>query len=153
MRVIRSRSGSRRARSAFRDAEQVGVEVHVLVDCQITVQSEALGHVADLILDGVHFVRDTVAGHPGFAFGGIHQAAQQPQRGGFAGAVRTHQAEDFAARDFHIEMVDGDKIAEAARQVIRANDRLGGQFSSISASTGMLDFSSCFGLSTSILMR
>ncbi len=64
-----------------------------------------------------------MAGHPGLAFGGIDQAAQQAQRGGLAGAVRSDQAEDLAARDFEIEMIDRRQLAEAARQVDGANDR------------------------------
>ena len=101
----------------LRDPEQVGVEVHVLVDREIAVESEALGHVADLILDGVELASHVVACHPGLAFGGIQQAAQQAQRGGLAGAIRTDQAEDFAARDFEVEMVDRRQFAEAASQV------------------------------------
>ncbi len=38
------------------------------------------------------------------------------------GAVRTDQAEDLAARDFEIEMIDGRQLAEAARQIDGAND-------------------------------
>ena len=35
------------------DAEQVGVELHVFVDGQIDIEAEALGHVADGVLDGL----------------------------------------------------------------------------------------------------
>ena len=88
-------------------AEQVGVEDHVLVDGEIAIQAEALGHVADAVLDGIQLAGDVVAGDPGFAFGGIEQAAEQPQRGGLPGAVRPDDAEDLAPRDLEVEMIDG----------------------------------------------
>ncbi len=50
-------------------------------------------------------------------------------------------------------MIHRRQVAEAARQPTHADDGFAVQFSSISASTGMFDFSSCLGFSTSILMR
>src|SRR5262249_37542692 len=72
--------------------------------------------------------------------------------------IGADQPEDLPGRDGQVQRVDGGEFVEAFGQVACLDDRghclKGGYwFSRISASTGMLDFSSRFGFSTSILMR
>ena len=156
MRVMRSSCAvSARALRAH-DAEQVGVEIHVLLHGQVAVQPEALRHVADLVLHRLRFARHVVARHARAAFARVDQAAEHAQRGGLPRAVRPHQAEDLAPRHRQVQLVHGRQRAEAPGQVAGFDDRLrigSRQSSTISASAGMFDFSSCRGLSTSILMR
>src|ERR1039457_6497159 len=59
------------------DPEEVAIEVHVFLDGEIAVQTEALRHVADLIFNGIQFAGDVMTNDPGLAFGWIEQAAEQ----------------------------------------------------------------------------
>ena len=104
------------------DAEQVGVEIHVLLYGEISIQAEALGHVADLVFHGLRLAGDIEAGHARAAFGGVHQAAKHAQGGGFAGAIGTHQAENLPTRYGEIEMVDGNDGAEAPGEIVSFDD-------------------------------
>ncbi len=122
MRVIRSRRAVSSLRSSPEQAEQVGVEIHVLFDGKIAVQAEALRHVADAILHRVGFARHVVAGYPGFAVGGVEQTAEQPDGGGLSRAVGTHQPEDLSARHLEAEAVDGGEVPELARQISDLDD-------------------------------
>ncbi len=135
------------------DAEEVGVELHVFIDGQIDIEAEALGHVADRILNGLGVADHVMAGHPRLTLAGIQQAAQHAQRSGLAGAVRTDQPEDLAAGDLQVQVVHGRQGVEAPGEVPGANDPFHQFPVTISASAGMLDFSSWRGLSTSILTR
>ena len=55
--------------------------------------------------------------------------------------------------DGEVQMVHRRQLAEAPGQAARLDDRVHQGSSTISASAGMFDFSSCLGLSISILMR
>ena len=57
------------------------------------------------------------------AFAGRQQAGQHFHRRGLAAAVGADKAEDLAAPDVEIDMIDGGEIAEAAGQPSRGNDR------------------------------
>ncbi len=58
-----SNSRARVSRSRSRHAEQVAVERDVLVDREIFVEAESLGHVADVMLRALRVARDVEAGH------------------------------------------------------------------------------------------
>ena len=136
-----------------RHAEQVGIELHVFVDGEIGVEAEALGHVADGVLDGLGIFGHVMAGDPGLALARIEQTAQHPQCGGLAGAIGADQSEDLAAGDFQVQMIDRGQRVEVPGEVPGADDALHQFPTRISASAGMLDLSSWRGLSISILMR
>ena len=53
---------------------------------------------------------------------GIEQAAQQAQRGGFPRAVGADEAEDFAARDLDVEMVDRQSSSPKRRRQIERRE-------------------------------
>src|ERR1039457_4889239 len=144
---------------AFRtnDPEQVPVERHVFVHGQILVQPEALRHVPDLVLHRSRFARHIVSRHPRAAFARVHQAAQHAQRGRLPRPIRPHQSEDFAPRHREVQVIHRRQRTEAPGQIANLDDGLPSRLHhgsrTISASAGMLDFSSCCGFSTWILMR
>src|SRR6185436_6310261 len=86
-----------RAALGARYAVDAGVEAQVLGDGQVLVQAEALGHVADALLDAFGVARDVVADDAAAAPGRIEDPAQHPDGGRLAGAVRAQHAEDLAA--------------------------------------------------------
>ena len=97
MRVMRSSRAVSSVALLPRDAEQVGVEDHVLVHRQIADTGRS---AAPCSRSGPSpprdFARHVVPRHARAAFGRIHQAAQHAQRGGLARAIRPHQPEDLA---------------------------------------------------------
>jgi hypothetical protein len=62
--------------------------------------------------------------------------------GGLAGAVGADQSEDLAAGDLQVQVVHGRQFVEAPGEVLGANDPFHQFPVRISASAGMLDFSS-----------
>ena len=59
---------------------------------------------------------DVEAGDVRGARGGIEQRGEHLDRGAFAGAVRSEQAEDLAVGDTAIEMIDSHEVAEDSRE-------------------------------------
>jgi hypothetical protein len=149
---MRSRRAISSSALAAGDAEQVGVETHVSSTRQVAVESEALGHVADAVLDGLRLPRHVQPRHHRPAFGRVEQPGEHAQSGGLAGAVGADQPEHFAARDLEIQAVDGRQLCEAAGEILGAHHHYLPS-SRIWASTGMLDFNSRCRLSASILIR
>ena len=76
-----------------------GDEVEVLLDAEILVEAEALGHVADLALDRPRLLDDVVAEAGAAAPVGRQQAAQHADGRGLAAAVGAEEAADLAALD------------------------------------------------------
>jgi hypothetical protein len=70
------------------DAEQIRVELHVLVHGQIAVQAEALRHVTDAILNRLRILGYVIARHEGLAFGRIQQTRQHTQGSALTRAIR-----------------------------------------------------------------
>ena len=98
------------------------IEGEVLEDGEVLVEAEALGHVADALLDALGLPHDVAARDGPAAAGGIEDAAEHPDEGGLAGAVRAEDAEDLPAADVERDVAHGDELAEAARQVRRVDD-------------------------------
>src|SRR5262245_6647531 len=96
-------------------------EIEVLVDRQIVVQRKLLRHVPHALPYGRCANRATHAGKLDFPFGGIEQAAQHLDRGGLAGAVRPEQAVDLSVANVEAEIVNGSKVSEVSRQMLRAD--------------------------------
>ncbi len=57
------------------------------------------------------------------AFGGLEQAAQHTEGGGFARAVRAQQAVDFAGVHFEVDVIRGDEGAEAFGEAAAGDER------------------------------
>jgi hypothetical protein len=89
--------------------EQTG-EAQVFGYGQGAVERRLLKHQADrrTRLDGL--AHDIVSMHAGAAAGWANQRGQHVNRGGFAGAIRTEEAEELPCRNFEIEPVDGEDV-------------------------------------------
>src|SRR5512133_1937358 len=141
------------APAGLRDFIEIGVEIDVLLHCEIRIQTEALGHVADAVLDRVGILDRVQPIHPGLARTGLEDPGQQAHGGGLARAVRPDEPEDLPLLHGQGQLIEGHEFPEAARQRL-GPDRLHHRPSRlISASTGMPGLSSIAGLGMSILMR
>ena len=103
----------------FRHAEQARMQHQVLLDAEFGVQRKRLRHVADTPPRGdvarVHFLPE----QPGFALARRQQAGEHLHGGGLAAAVGAEEAENLAAVDAEVDVVDRREIAEAHGQVAR----------------------------------
>ena len=106
-------------------AVEAGDEVEVLLDGQVLVERELLGHVADPVLDGPALGAEVVAEHLALALVEGEQAAHHADRRGLARAVRAEEADDLAAVDGHRHVVDDGAAAEALGQVADVDDGVG----------------------------
>ena len=105
-------------------AVQSGVEAQILVHREILVEAEALGHVADALLDPLGLGGHVVAHHRAVAAAGIEDSAQHADGGRLAGAVGAQHAEDLTAVHAQRDVLHRDEVAEAARKVLRHDDRV-----------------------------
>ena len=96
----------------FRDAVHESEELDVLVDRQILVEGELLGHVADFLLDIFPFPVDIVPGHPDPTRGGIGKTAQNPDGGRFSGTIGTQETNDLTFINFKTQFISCDKITK-----------------------------------------
>ena len=135
----------------FRHAVDVGVEVEVLQHRQVGVETEALAHVADLLLNRFRLSYRVPPHHPD-----DHDPVVR--------LGRTDEAEQLPFPHGQGEAVHGGQIAEALGEVVGLDGGKGcGHFPVpgsrspvpviISASAGMPGFSSMFGLGMVILTR
>ena len=74
-----------------RHTAQVGVEVEILPDRELLVEAEALGHVADTVLNVLRRGHDIDPRDVQLAVVGHHQARDQAEERGLSGAVGTGQ--------------------------------------------------------------
>ena len=100
-----------------------GDEAEILLDAEILVEAEALGHVADLALDRPRLPDDVVAETGAAAAVGRQQPAQHADGRGLAAAVGAEEAADLAALDLDGEVVDHGARAEALDQAAGIDDR------------------------------
>lgn len=78
-------------------------EVEVFGDFHVFVNAKEVGHVADEVTDGVGVASDVVAEDFGAAFTGGEEGGKDAERGGFAGAVGSDEAEEVASVDLQVE--------------------------------------------------
>ena len=99
------------------------MQLEILPHRELAVERERLRHVADFL------TRLHIVGCHGLAeqFGRAFSDRQQPRHhfhgGGFSAAVRAEEPENLSAFDANAHMIDGDEIAEPARQPFRLNRR------------------------------
>lgn len=74
-------------------------EVEVFGNFHVFVDAEEVGHVADEVTDGIGVAGDVVAEYLGAAFAGGKEGGEDAERGGFAGAVGSDEAEEVASID------------------------------------------------------
>src|SRR5436309_7080207 len=76
-------------------------EAQVLGHREVTIEAEALAHVADATLDSLRIARHVDSQHPGRSAGGLQEAAKHPDGRGFSRPVAPQKTEDFPC--FHRE--------------------------------------------------
>jgi hypothetical protein len=106
------------------DTVKTAVESDVFADRQIGIESEVLGDIADFALDLLGRFKQVEPEYIGLAFIGAQNAGEYAYGGRFTGRIGAEQALNFTRFDRQVEVVDGDEIAESARQVTRFNRRL-----------------------------
>src|SRR5690606_9154153 len=87
------------------------------------IKRELLSHVAEAVTCFRRVAAQIEAGDLSFALGGLQQAAEHLECGGFAGAVGTEQTEDLAARYLESNVVGGREITETLGQAMRLDYR------------------------------
>jgi hypothetical protein len=91
-----------RAGGLAREVEQVG---HVLARAQMLVERHVLGDVCELAPRGRRVGHRVGAVHANATTPGLHEAQEQAQRGGLAGAVGTQQRVDLTGFDPEVQLV------------------------------------------------
>ena len=105
-------------------------KLEVFHDGHVVVHAEEIGHVAD---EAPYFLRVRVnrfAADIGLAVIGALESREHTHGGRLTRAVRSDKPEDVSFFESQIEMIDGDKVTVAFRQVVRFNqgDGLGVTF-------------------------
>ena len=124
-------------------------EIEVLVDGEIAIKRERLRDVADVLANELAVFFDVVAVDSCVTFRRHEQAAEDADERRFAGAVRTEQTEDLAARNLQRDVVERAKRAEVFRDVLHVDADLGAHalpFTPRSTSAAMPGLSLGFGL-------
>ena len=121
-RSIHSSTAARLSRAV--EAEQPGVEPQVLFDRQIVPQTRALRHVADAQLDRLGIARDVVAEH----LGRTRRTAPSTPHSirivvDLPAPLGPRKPQISPGMDLERDLVDGDEVAEAARQRFARDDR------------------------------
>ena len=106
-----------------RQMVKLRVQIEILPHGKFAVEREGLRHVADVAAH-LHVVRSHRAPkqlRP--ALGRGQEPGQHLHRGRFAATVGAEEAEDFAARDLEVDVIDGDEVAELPRQSLGLDRR------------------------------
>ena len=90
-----------------------GEMVYVFPDFEIAVDGEEVREVADVLLGAGGMLLNVDVVDRDFAGGGSEQTTDHFEGGGFAGAVGTDEAKDFALWDMQGEMVGGNEKIRA----------------------------------------
>ena len=120
------------------EPEDLGREVEVLLDREILVEREVLGHVADRGAQALGVARHAVAEHLRRAGGRLEEPHQHAHERRLARSVRAEAAEDLAPLHREVDPVDRDARAEAAREPARHDrdrGRVGGHEAPSATST------------------
>ena len=86
----------------IRNTVKIRIQIHVLLDGQVFIEAEFLGHVTDPGLDFRSVFHRIQPQHLQASSRGIHQTADQTHGGGLAGSVRTDQGGHFSFFLFQI---------------------------------------------------
>ena len=105
--------GARDPFAAILQAVDAGDEVQVLLDGQVLIEREPLGHVAGLALDRLALAAEIQAQHRSLARVRGQEAAEHAQGGGLARAVGAEEAGDPALFHLDRDILDDMFVAEA----------------------------------------
>ena len=98
---------------------EAAVDVDVLPSGEVEVGGQRLRNHADRFAHAHRVARDVEAGDESMPRGGHDQRRQHPAKRSLARAVRSEQAEQFAAPHLETHVVDGGKLAEAFSEFAR----------------------------------
>ena len=101
-------------------------EVEVFPDGEILVVAEALGHVADMLLDHAAFLEDVVSKAGSGTAVRLKKPAEHPDKGGFAAAVGAQKPENGSFGNAHIDVIDHGLFAEAFGHPFHVDDQWNG---------------------------
>src|SRR3990170_6442922 len=101
------------------EAVDAGVEVQQLRHREVVVETAALAHVTDARADHLRLTGHVKPEDLGAPLGGGHQSAQHPDGRGLARPVGAEEAEDVAALDGEVHVIDRDELPEALGQAFR----------------------------------
>ena len=99
------------------EAFESGAEFEVFLDAHVVVERDAFRHVADLAAGFEGVGENVMAGDAGGAAAGREVAGEHAHGGGFAGAVGSEKADDFAFSDAEGNVVHGGAADESFREV------------------------------------
>ena len=102
---------------------QTGEESNVLLDRQVPVEGEALGHVSDPFPDSGSLGADVEPGDSAFPGRRFQESREHLDGRGLAGAIRTEEAEHLSGGDVECHRVHGDEVSEAASKSVDRYDR------------------------------
>ena len=106
-------------RSTLGDAVQTGVEVEIFLDAEVFVEPETLRHVGDAILNLLRLARHVDAVDRQRSGVRPHQAGDEPDQRGLAGAVGTDQRGERAVRHLDRDIVERhDDVAGLAAKLL-----------------------------------
>ena len=75
-----------------------------------------MGHVPDLLLDGLWLLHHIVPPHPGASRRGTHDGAEYPQGGALPGPVGPKKTEDLPLPNGQVHLVDSHQLAKTLSQ-------------------------------------
>ena len=104
------------------DAHQPRGVAQVLGGGEIVVEADLVGQIADPALDRERLAHRIVAEHARLPARDVAQAEQHQDGGGLAGAVRTEQSENLAARHRKRDALDDGGPVVALGEVLRLDD-------------------------------
>src|SRR5262245_29253061 len=87
-------------------------KVEILGEAQVLVKAEALGHVADLALDGLTLSDHIVAETGATACVGTQQATEHPDECGLAAAVRAEKPVNLTSANLKSDVIDDGALAK-----------------------------------------
>src|SRR2546421_6490848 len=96
--------------------------MQMLGDGEQVVGMDRVRNVSELLFrsDGIAF--DVKAADANYSGGWPQNAGDGAERGGFAGAVGSHQTDDFAGMNFATEALDGEEAAVSFAELLNFND-------------------------------
>ena len=108
------------------EVPEVGGELQVLEHAHLEVERRALRQVAEALAHLERLVEDVVAVDPRRPAGRRDEAREDAHRGRLAGAVWAEKADDFAAPNLEVDLVERAERPEALGQVVRVDHHVGG---------------------------
>ena len=105
------------------DLIDAGDKIKVLPNTEILVETEPLGHVANVALDRSLFGQNVITQAGSRPAIGLEQAAEHPNESGFPAAVGSQESIDLSLRDPEVNVVNGGLFTEPLGHTPHVDDR------------------------------